>query len=188
MSTRPQPFAWPAGVRCAVFVSVHFDAEAFDLKSTTEDRLFGRFSYGRYGVRAGLPRLLSLFSRRGTVESTAATRRICSYNTTIALLRPTRSSKCARSSSNSRRLCTSDSSYRKRIFPRASRGSSLTSMSTQQRPAGPSMVVATFDREASGWAAMARTASRCSSAIGKTSPHGLPDTSASPIPNIDRHV
>lgn len=60
-----KPFAWPAGVRCAVFVSVNFDAEAFDLKSTTEDRLFGRFSYGRYGVRAGLPRLLGLFSRRG---------------------------------------------------------------------------------------------------------------------------
>jgi peptidoglycan/xylan/chitin deacetylase (PgdA/CDA1 family) len=55
---------WPAGVTSAVFVSVHFDAEAFDLKSTTEDRLFGRFSYGRYGVRAGLPRLLALFERR----------------------------------------------------------------------------------------------------------------------------
>ena len=57
-------FPWPAGVTCAAFVSVHFDAEAFDLKSTTEDRLFGRFSYGRYGVRAGLPRLLALFERR----------------------------------------------------------------------------------------------------------------------------
>ncbi|HYG68452.1 MAG TPA: polysaccharide deacetylase family protein, partial [Anaeromyxobacteraceae bacterium] len=41
------------------------DAEAFDLKSTTEDRLFGRFSYGRYGVRAGLPRLLAMLERRG---------------------------------------------------------------------------------------------------------------------------
>ncbi len=57
-------YPWPAGVTSAVFVSVHFDAEAFDLKSTTEDRLFGRFSYGRYGVRAGLPRLLALFERR----------------------------------------------------------------------------------------------------------------------------
>jgi peptidoglycan/xylan/chitin deacetylase (PgdA/CDA1 family) len=57
-------FAWPDGARCVVFVSVNFDAESFDLKSTTEDRLFGRFSYGRYGVRAGLPRLLGLFSRR----------------------------------------------------------------------------------------------------------------------------
>jgi peptidoglycan/xylan/chitin deacetylase (PgdA/CDA1 family) len=57
-------FSWPDGARCVVFVSVNFDAESFDLKSTTEDRLFGRFSYGRYGVRAGLPRLLGLFSRR----------------------------------------------------------------------------------------------------------------------------
>src|SRR3954471_8149462 len=58
------PFAWPADVRCAVFVSLNFDAEAYDLKTTTEDRLFGRFSYGRYGVRAGLPRLLKMFARR----------------------------------------------------------------------------------------------------------------------------
>ena len=57
-------FAWPADMRCAVFVSVNFDAEAYDLKTTTEDRLFGRFSYGRYGVRAGLPRLLKMFERR----------------------------------------------------------------------------------------------------------------------------
>ena len=57
-------FRWPGGVRCAVFVSVNFDAESFDLKSTSEDRLFGRFSYGRYGVRAGLPRLLQCSQRR----------------------------------------------------------------------------------------------------------------------------
>lgn len=57
-------FRWPAGVKCAVFLSVQFDAESFDLKHTTEDRLFGRFSYGRYGVRAGLPRLLAMFQRR----------------------------------------------------------------------------------------------------------------------------
>ncbi|MSQ54736.1 MAG: chitin deacetylase [Betaproteobacteria bacterium] len=57
-------FPWPAGTRCAVFVSVNFDAEVLDLKSTTEDRLYGRFSYGRYGVRAGLPRLLKMLERR----------------------------------------------------------------------------------------------------------------------------
>lgn len=50
---------------CTVFLSVNFDAEAYDLKSTSEDRLFGRFSYGRYGVRAGLPRLMALLERRG---------------------------------------------------------------------------------------------------------------------------
>src|SRR4051812_25390361 len=58
-------FPWPSGTHCAVFVSINFDAEAFDLKSTTEDRLFGRFSYGRYGVRAGLPRMLAMLERRG---------------------------------------------------------------------------------------------------------------------------
>jgi peptidoglycan/xylan/chitin deacetylase (PgdA/CDA1 family) len=57
-------FRWPDGVRCAVLVSIHFDAESFDLKHTTEDRLYGRFSYGRYGVRAGLPRLLAMLQRR----------------------------------------------------------------------------------------------------------------------------
>ena len=51
-----KPYPWPGDTRCVVFVSVNFDAEAFDLKTTTEDRLYGRFSYGRYGVRAGLPR------------------------------------------------------------------------------------------------------------------------------------
>jgi peptidoglycan/xylan/chitin deacetylase (PgdA/CDA1 family) len=60
---------------CTVFFSVNFDAEAYDLRTTTEDRLFGRFSYGRYGVRAGLPRLLAMLERRGiraTVFVTAA--------------------------------------------------------------------------------------------------------------------
>ena len=64
---------WPDGARCAVFVSVNFDAEVFDLKSTTEDRLFGRFSYGRYGVRAGLPRLRALLARRGIAATVFVT-------------------------------------------------------------------------------------------------------------------
>ena len=55
---------------CPVFLSVNFDAEVYDLKSTSEDRLFGRFSYGRYGVRAGLPRLLAMLERRG-IQATA---------------------------------------------------------------------------------------------------------------------
>lgn len=59
-----KPYAWPGGARCAVFVSVNFDAEAYDLLSTTESWLFGRFSYGRYGVRAGLPRLERFLQRR----------------------------------------------------------------------------------------------------------------------------
>ncbi len=66
-------FAWPSGAHCAVFVSINFDAEAFDLKSTTEDRLFGRFSYGRYGVRAGLPRMLAMLGRRGIAATVFVT-------------------------------------------------------------------------------------------------------------------
>jgi len=65
-----KPFSWPEDTRCVVFVSVNFDAEAFDLQSTSEDRLYGRFSYGRYGVRAGLPRLLRLLERR-SIAATA---------------------------------------------------------------------------------------------------------------------
>lgn len=53
-------FPWPKGAESVVALSVNFDADAYDLLSTTPDRLFGRFSYGRYGVRAGLPRLLDL--------------------------------------------------------------------------------------------------------------------------------
>jgi peptidoglycan/xylan/chitin deacetylase (PgdA/CDA1 family) len=56
---------WPTGTRCAVFFSVNFDAESLDLHSTSEKRLFGRFSYGRYGTRAGFPRLLALLQRHG---------------------------------------------------------------------------------------------------------------------------
>lgn len=55
---------WPANQRSVVFLSVNFDAESFDLKMAGTARLFGRFSYGRYGVRAGLPRLLGLLERQ----------------------------------------------------------------------------------------------------------------------------
>jgi len=56
-------YPWPTGTQAAVTISVNFDAESYDLLSTTNERLFGRFSYGRYGVRAGLPRLLDLFAK-----------------------------------------------------------------------------------------------------------------------------
>ena len=58
-----KPHQWPDGVRCAVFVSVNFDAESLDLRDTTEGGLYGRYSYGRYGIRAGFPRLRALFNR-----------------------------------------------------------------------------------------------------------------------------
>lgn len=68
-------FPWPDAAASAVMVTVNFDAEAHDLLSTSADRLYGRFSYGRYGVRAGLPRLLDVFARhdvRATFFATGA--------------------------------------------------------------------------------------------------------------------
>jgi peptidoglycan/xylan/chitin deacetylase (PgdA/CDA1 family) len=58
-------FPWPEGKKAVVALSVNFDADAYDLLNTTPDRLFGRFSYGRYGVQTGLPRLLGLFDDLG---------------------------------------------------------------------------------------------------------------------------
>jgi len=58
---------------CIVFLSVNFDAEVLDLKSTSADRLYGRFSYGRYGVRAGLPRLAAMLARRGIAATVFVT-------------------------------------------------------------------------------------------------------------------
>lgn len=58
-------FRWPDNARCVVFLSVNFDAESLDLHGTTEKRLFGRFSYGRYGTRAGFPRLVALLKKHG---------------------------------------------------------------------------------------------------------------------------
>jgi len=54
---------WPDGTDSVAIFSVNFDAEALDLTVTTEDRLYGRYTYGRYGVRAGLPRMLDLLAK-----------------------------------------------------------------------------------------------------------------------------
>jgi peptidoglycan/xylan/chitin deacetylase (PgdA/CDA1 family) len=56
-------YPWPAGARVAAFISVNFDAESFDLHEVPAERMFGRFSYGRYAVRAGYPRLVELFEK-----------------------------------------------------------------------------------------------------------------------------
>jgi peptidoglycan-N-acetylglucosamine deacetylase len=56
-------YPWPNGARAIAFLSVNFDAETLDLRETTPDRLYGRFTYGRYGVRAGFPRLVDLLER-----------------------------------------------------------------------------------------------------------------------------
>lgn len=51
---------WPQGKTCGVVVTVNFDAEAVDLHEARQDNLYGRFSYGRYGMRAGVWRLLDV--------------------------------------------------------------------------------------------------------------------------------
>lgn len=56
-------YPWPDGARAVALVSVNFDAETLDLKDTSPDRLYGRFTYGRYGIRAGFPRLVDLLER-----------------------------------------------------------------------------------------------------------------------------
>lgn len=54
---------WPTGARAVALLTVNFDAESFDLKEVPTERMFGRYSYGRYAVRAGFPRLVELFNR-----------------------------------------------------------------------------------------------------------------------------
>jgi peptidoglycan/xylan/chitin deacetylase (PgdA/CDA1 family) len=58
-------YPWPQGARAVVLLTVNFDAESFDLKEVAPGRMFGRYSYGRYAVRAGFPRLIDLLARHG---------------------------------------------------------------------------------------------------------------------------
>lgn len=60
---------WPEGRTCAVMVTVNFDAESVDLHEAKPENLYGKFSYGRYGMRAGVWRLLDVLrshSLKGT--------------------------------------------------------------------------------------------------------------------------
>jgi peptidoglycan/xylan/chitin deacetylase (PgdA/CDA1 family) len=59
MTTLVKP-SWPPGTICGVTVTVNFDAESVDLHEVESENLFGRFSYGRYGMRAGIWRLLEV--------------------------------------------------------------------------------------------------------------------------------
>ncbi|ARP90462.1 hypothetical protein CAL14_09300 [Bordetella genomosp. 9] len=56
-------YTWPDGARAVVLLTVNFDAESFDLKEVPPERMFGRYSYGRYGIRAGFPRLVALLKK-----------------------------------------------------------------------------------------------------------------------------
>ena len=56
---------WPTGKTCAVVVTVNFDAESVDLHETKRENLYGKYSYGRYGMRAGVWRLLDVLRGQG---------------------------------------------------------------------------------------------------------------------------
>lgn len=51
---------WPEGKTCGVVVTVNLDAESVDLHEARADNFYGRFLYGRYGMRAGVWRLLDV--------------------------------------------------------------------------------------------------------------------------------
>ncbi|MBI4190338.1 MAG: polysaccharide deacetylase family protein [Betaproteobacteria bacterium] len=63
MTTSSNP--WPQGKTCGVLVTVNFDAESVDLHEVARENLYGRFSYGRYGMRAGIWRLLDVLRGQG---------------------------------------------------------------------------------------------------------------------------
>jgi len=52
---------WPNSRNCAVLITVNLDAESVDLHEAKRENLYGRYSYGRYGMRAGASRLLDVF-------------------------------------------------------------------------------------------------------------------------------
>ncbi len=57
---------WPQGKTCAVVVTINFDAESVDLHEAKPENMYGKFSYGRYGMRAGVWRLLDVLRGHGT--------------------------------------------------------------------------------------------------------------------------
>jgi peptidoglycan/xylan/chitin deacetylase (PgdA/CDA1 family) len=60
-----QKSMWPPGKTCAVMVTINFDAESVDLHETKRENLYGKYSYGRYGMRAGVWRLLDVLRGHG---------------------------------------------------------------------------------------------------------------------------
>jgi peptidoglycan/xylan/chitin deacetylase (PgdA/CDA1 family) len=54
---------WPGGAQCAVVVTVNYDGESVERLQRPEGALWGRYSFGRYGVQTGVPRILDLLER-----------------------------------------------------------------------------------------------------------------------------
>jgi peptidoglycan-N-acetylglucosamine deacetylase len=58
-----RPAAWKGGARCAVALSFDADHETNELRDG--GRSIGRLSWGEYGARVGVPRILDLLARHG---------------------------------------------------------------------------------------------------------------------------
>ncbi|RWI50274.1 MAG: polysaccharide deacetylase [Mesorhizobium sp.] len=62
-----RPSAWPGGAKCAVALSFDSDHETSELKDGGNS--IGRLSWGEYGSRVGVPRILDIL-RRNSIPST----------------------------------------------------------------------------------------------------------------------
>lgn len=58
-----RPKAWPGGARCALALSFDSDHETSELRDGGKS--IGRMSWGQYGNRVGVPRILNLLERHG---------------------------------------------------------------------------------------------------------------------------
>jgi peptidoglycan-N-acetylglucosamine deacetylase len=61
------PASWPRGARCAVALSFDSDHETNELRDGGAS--IGRMSWGQYGARVGVPRLLALLEKTGVPAS-----------------------------------------------------------------------------------------------------------------------
>jgi peptidoglycan/xylan/chitin deacetylase (PgdA/CDA1 family) len=64
---RLRPAGWPEGARCAVALSFDSDHETNELRDGGKS--IGRLSWGQYGSRVGVPRILDLLARHGVRAS-----------------------------------------------------------------------------------------------------------------------
>jgi peptidoglycan/xylan/chitin deacetylase (PgdA/CDA1 family) len=62
-----RPTSWPGGARCAVALSFDSDHETNELRDG--GRSIGRLSWGQFGSRVGIPRILALLRRYGVKAS-----------------------------------------------------------------------------------------------------------------------
>jgi peptidoglycan-N-acetylglucosamine deacetylase len=58
-----KPKSWPGGARCAVALSFDSDHDTNELRDGGES--IGRLSWGQYGARVGVPRILGILKREG---------------------------------------------------------------------------------------------------------------------------